>query len=216
MDDPGWGEYVPLPKDADGQQSPPPGGAGPRPPTAPRPWWRRNIILVVAAVLALGITGGTVMALANRGGSGSGSGQSQSPAVTTSVRSSITDVHVITTPVSPSISTGRTSADPFVAFAARANAICSRFRPVLVHDFTSGSASLLQDTKNLINALLQLGTSPSSGSSWQEGLQDWQQAASFLADLGDPQDWQINIWAGAHLFRDMGIQACGSYGSIGQ
>ena len=116
----------------------------------------------------------------------------------------------------PPVTSSGPSSDPYVAFAASANAICDRFRPTLVKDFSSQSPSLLQDTKDLIAALTQLGPSPSSGSSWDEALIDWRQAASFLSDTGDPQDWLINIWAGAHLFRDMGIQSCGSYGVIGQ
>jgi hypothetical protein len=222
MHDPGWGEYVPLPKEADERLAPTTaaGGPGPPPPTGQRPWWRRGVFLVLVGLVVVGVAGGITLKLLNGAGlaEGSGSRPSQSQVITTSGSAPVTNGQGFTAPPSLSVSSGESSSDPFVAFAASANAICARFMPTLVNDFNSGrpSPSLLQDTKDLIAELTQLGPSPSSGSSWQEGLQDWKQAASFLADMGDPQDWQLNIWAGAHLFRDMGVQACGSYGSIGQ
>ena len=218
MEDPGWGEYVPLPDEADGSQSSPTGGAGSgsQPPADSRPWWRSNIVLIVAALVVLGIAGGIAVALSSSRGPGPDTGRRPTDVITTPRGLTVTDVPGSTSPVSPPASTGGSSSDVFAVFAAHANAICDQFKPKLLTDLRSRSPSLLQDTKDLINALTQLGSSPSSASSWQVGLQDWRQAVSFLADLGDPQDWQINIWAGAHEFRDMGIQVCGSYGSIGQ
>lgn len=232
MEDSGWGGYVPLPDETSGRQ-PPTGGAGSgsQPPAGSRPWWRRNIMLVVAAVVALGIGGGTALALSS--GSSSSSPPVPSPVTTSRITPPVSPTPDGPGPTSPGGNGGLgptspvgptpsgSSSDPFVAFVARANAICSRFKPKLARDFgswNSGDPGLVQDTKDLINALQQLGT-PTSDlngvNAWQYAMTDWKQAVSFLVDIGDIQDWQINIFAGAQQFRDMGIQACGSYESFG-
>jgi hypothetical protein len=159
-------------------------------------------MLVVAVVVVLGIGGGIALALLTSGGAGpdSGHGVNNVPGHTGSVGRT----------------TDGSSRDPFTVFAARANSICTRFRPRLAKDLNSGSSALLQDSKDLINSLTQLGRPTSGSSVWQLAIEDWQQAVSFLIDTGDTQDWQINISAGAQEFAHMGIDACGSYVSFGQ
>jgi hypothetical protein len=128
----------------------------------------------------------------------------------------------VSPPTGPvSFATGGASSDPDVAFDANADAICSHFKPKLENDLASrrsnaGSPALLQDTKSLVNDLTHIGVPTTGASVWQLGLEDWTQAAAFLIETGDPQDWQINIAAGAQEFGDLGIQACGSYASFGQ
>jgi CHAT domain len=97
-------------------------------------------------------------------------------------------------------------------FFAQADTICSRFNPQLLNDWNNGSSTLAQDTQALIAALSGLGSPPSNPDVWQLGLQDWQQAVVMLNTLG-PEDWKINMMAGAHEFASMGLQACGSIGS---
>lgn len=216
MEDPGWGGYVPSPEEGDGRQPPAGGeGSGSQPPGDRGPWWRRNIVLGVAAVVVLLlVAGGTVRALSK----GPNVGPTPGPTITTPGPVITTPGPVVDSSAGPVVTTNpptTSGPDPFIAFAAHANSICNRFKRELVNDWNTGSASLLQDTKDLISALMQLGTPTTGADQWAEGLVNWRQAASFLIDTGDPQDWQINIMAGGHNFRDMGIQACGSYGSWG-
>jgi hypothetical protein len=110
----------------------------------------------------------------------------------------------------PSPSLPSTTVD--TTFVAQANAICSRFNQQLANDWNTGSPALAQDTQALIQTLSSLGSPPSNPDVWQLGLQDWQQAVTMLNTLG-PEDWKINMLAGAHEFASMGIQACGSIGS---
>jgi hypothetical protein len=105
-----------------------------------------------------------------------------------------------------------TSAADANTFAAQANAICSRFNQRLLNDWNTGSPALGQDTQALIASLSGLGSPPSNPDVWQLGLQDWQQAVQMLGTLG-PEDWKINMMAGAREFASMGIQACGSIGT---
>ena len=228
MEDPGWGEYVPSPEEADGGQSPPTGGggSGSQPPGDGRPWWRRNIVLVVVAgVVVLGIAGGAAGALS------SGTRRvepsptpvvptpvsppvTDTPSSTTPVSPPVTDTPGSTTPVSPPGSTGGSAGDAYAAFVAKADAICKGSSQKLADDYNNANGSLSPDTQDLVNALKQLGSPPSNPDSWQLALEDWQQAAD-LADVGS-QDWLVNIRPGADEFNNSGIHACGAIGDIGR
>jgi hypothetical protein len=164
---------------------PPPPGAMPAGPGRPqRPWWRRNLAAIGAAVLVLCLAGGIIAAVT--GGEG-------------------------TDPPGPGPDTTITNPNPddSSGFFASAHNICAQASPVLINDFNTNSPNLSQDTQNLVNALTQLGSPPSNGDTWDLALQDWQQAVEMLNTLG-PQDWQINIMAGANEFQGMGVQACGA------
>lgn len=199
--------YLPPPTGINEGPGPPTGaGSGWQLPVGRRPWWRRNIMFVVA-VMVLGIAGGTALALLTSRGAARDSGHGTN---NLSGRTSPGATHVSGRTGSVSATTGSSSGDPYKVFVATANLICTRFRPKLTKDLNSGSSALLQDSKDLIRALKQLGTPTSGSSVWQLAIEDWEQAVSFLIEFGT-QDWQINISAGAQQFAHMGIQACGSY-----
>jgi hypothetical protein len=183
-------DIPPQPEVVVGWQASTPGGAEPSPPPPPppsaQPWWRRRAALIVGGVLALFLVGGITQAMSEGGGHG------PSPPTDTF--------------------TTNPSTDPNGEFFAQANAICSRSNQQLVNDWNNGSPTLGQDTQTLISALSGLGSPPSNPDVWQLGLQDWQQAVVMLNTLG-PEDYKINMMAGAHEFASMGLQECGSIGS---
>jgi hypothetical protein len=161
----------------------------------------------VAAVVVLGIAGGAARALS---GGTPHVEPTPTPLVTTPVNPPVTDVPS-TSPVSPPASTGGSSGEGNTAFIARADTICSGSTQTLADDYNNQSASLSQDTQDLINSLENLGSLPSNPIEWKNALDDWKQAVG----LSDPQDWLINMWAGADKFNGLGIHGCGAVHSIG-
>jgi hypothetical protein len=211
IDDPGWGDYVPLPgeqgKEPEGQAggSPPTSGPPTQPPRAP--WWRsRTGIAVGVGVLVVVVI--VAVATAGRGHSGQNTGGSSNTGASPNTGGSNGGGSN-----AGGSSNGGTPAplpSPTDQYLANANAICATHRPEIVNTFNamtaSGNASgLISALQSLQSELQGLGTPPAEG------------ADTYIDDLGLwIQSFQEGAFANAQVMqsamathsKEAGLQNC--------
>jgi hypothetical protein len=215
IDDPGWGDYVPLPgeqgKEPEGQAggSPPTSGPPTQPPRAP--WWRsRTGIAVGVGVLVVVVI--VAVATAGRGPGQNAGGSSNTGASPNTGGSNGGGSNGGGSNVDGS-SNGGTPAplpSPTDQYLANANAICATHRPEIVNTFNtmtaSGNASgLISALQSLQSELQGLGTPPAEG------------ADTYIDDLGLwIQSFQEGAFANAQVMqsamathsKEAGLQNC--------